>query len=123
MKKSPEANEVITSYKRNQYPAAIDHMKQLGIMNKRLAETMYLREEIGRLRREAFERTEAIRIETAAFEREREKFRENFESKISELQKNIEEQRKFNEEMNKVLEDFQKFRDEINKKKSKCTIA
>ncbi|GBC34081.2 guanylate-binding protein [Rhizophagus irregularis DAOM 181602=DAOM 197198] len=108
MKKSLKANKVITSYKRNQYPAAIDHMKQLGIMNKRLAEAMYLREETDRLRREAFERTEAIRIETAAFEREREKFRENFESKISELQKNIEEQRKCNGEMNKVLEDFQK---------------
>ncbi|PKK71109.1 GBP-domain-containing protein [Rhizophagus irregularis] len=49
MKKSPEANEVITSYKQNQYPAAIDHMKQLGIMNKRLAEAMYLRKETDRL--------------------------------------------------------------------------
>ncbi|RGB27241.1 hypothetical protein C1646_769375 [Rhizophagus diaphanus] len=53
MKKSPEADKVITSYKTNQCSAAIDYMARFGRINKELANTMNTREEAYRKQLEA----------------------------------------------------------------------
>ncbi|CAB5215378.1 unnamed protein product [Rhizophagus irregularis] len=123
MKKSPEANKVITSYKQNQYSIAVDHMTQLGKMNERLAEELHTREEADRLRQEALVLEETIRIRTEAFERDREKFKESVEIKMSELLKNIEQQKNLNEEMKQrfieerdsIVREFDLTCDEIRK--------
>ncbi|PKY38019.1 hypothetical protein RhiirA4_501365 [Rhizophagus irregularis] len=138
MKKSPEANKVITSYKQNQYSTAVDHMTQLGKMNERLAEELHTREEADRLRQEALVLEETIRISTEAFERDREKFKESVEIKMSELLKNIEQQKNLNEEMKQrfieerdsIVREFDLTCDEIRKdikisrdeKNHKCII-
>ncbi|CAB5373518.1 unnamed protein product [Rhizophagus irregularis] len=123
MKKSPEANKVITSYKQNQYSTAVDHMTQLGKMNERLAEELHTREEADRLRQEALVLEETIRIRTEAFERDREKFKESVEIKMLELLKNIEQQKNLNEEMKQrfieerdsIVREFDLTCDEIRK--------
>lgn len=139
MKKSPEANKVITSYKQNQYSAAIDHMTQLGKMNERLAEELHAKEEADRLLQDELVLEETIRIRIEAFERNHEKFKESAEIKMSELLKNIEQQKKLYEEMKQrfieerdsIIREFDLMCDEIRKdiktsrdeKNNKCILS
>lgn len=97
MKKSPEATKIFASYKKNQYPLAINHIPQLAATLA--AETMYAKEEIDRLRLEAEAREEILRLEIEALKREREEYEINANKKILELQTNIEQQKKSQEEM------------------------
>ncbi|GES81402.1 guanylate-binding protein [Rhizophagus clarus] len=99
MMKSPEAARVISSYMKNQYFEAIDYMKQLGRMNAKLAEAIHAREEAERLRIEASAREGELRKEFEAQRRERKENEDNFRHKITELQTNVEQQKKLQEEM------------------------
>ncbi|GBB86955.1 hypothetical protein RclHR1_01340022 [Rhizophagus clarus] len=97
MKKSPEATEIIVSYKQHQYLHAIDHVTQLGATLT--AETMYVKEEADRLLLEAEARVDKLRSEINALTRERKEYEKNANKKILELQTNIEQQKKSQEEM------------------------
>jgi hypothetical protein len=99
MKKSPEATKIISSYKKNQYLFAIDHITHLGRMNAELAKTMHAREEAERLRLEALAREDVLLLKIEALKREREEYEKNANNKILELQTNIEQQKKSQEEM------------------------
>ncbi|RGB27243.1 guanylate-binding protein [Rhizophagus diaphanus] len=110
-KKSPEATKVISSYKKNQYLFAIDHITQLGRINAELAKAMHAREEAERLRLEALAREEVLLLEIEALKREKEEYEKNINNKILELQTNIEQQnksqgemkRRFIEEQNSII--------------------
>ncbi|PKY54489.1 GBP-domain-containing protein [Rhizophagus irregularis] len=97
MKKSPEATKIFASYKKNQYPLAINHVTQVGATST--AETMYAKEEADRLRLETEAREEILRLEIEALKRERDAYETNANKKILELQTNIEQQKKSQEEM------------------------
>ncbi|RIA95360.1 hypothetical protein C1645_488735 [Glomus cerebriforme] len=99
IKKSPEAIKIIVSYKNNQYLSAINHIKQLGIMNAELAKIMRDEEEANRLKLEALAREEQLRLQIEALKRERQEYVNNAKNKILELQTNIEQQKKSQEEM------------------------
>ncbi|PKY13077.1 GBP-domain-containing protein [Rhizophagus irregularis] len=101
MKESPEADKIITSYKTNQYSAAIDYMARLGRINKELAKTMYTREVAHRKQLEASAREEALRIEIELWSREREEYEKNIEIKTLELQANIRQQKQLHHEEEK----------------------
>ncbi|PKY13072.1 hypothetical protein RhiirB3_424812 [Rhizophagus irregularis] len=110
-KKSPEATKVISSYKKNQYLFAINHITQLGRINAELAKVMHAREEAERLRLEALAREEVLLLEIEALKREKEEYEKNINNKILELQTNIEQQnkpqgemkRQFIEEQNSII--------------------
>ena len=145
MKKSPEADKVIISYKQDQYPAAIDYMARLGRMNTKLEEAMRERDKAERLRLEASVRDEKLRIEIDALKRGRMEYEKNINIKMSELQKNIEKLKKPNdeikrrfteeekniikdlnlkfEELHKKIEEIEPFIKGENRKKSKCVIS
>src|SRR5687767_8975450 len=99
MKKSPEAAQVIISYKKDQYQNAINQMERLGRIQAELAETMHAKEECERLKLEIMEREEKFRVEIEALKRERESYQHHVENKMSELMANIERQKKAQKEM------------------------
>ncbi|CAB4495884.1 hypothetical protein RhiirA1_400802 [Rhizophagus irregularis] len=97
MKKSPEVTKIFASYKKNQYPLAINHVIQVGATS--MAETMYAKEEADRLRLETEAREEILHLEIEALKRECDAYETNANKKILELQTNIEQQKKSQEEM------------------------
>ena len=114
MMASPEASKVIASYIKNQYPAAIDYMTQLGRMSAELARAM---QEAEKCRLEWLAREEKFRREIETQRRERQENERNFLTKLSELQANIERQQKSNEEMKRRLIEDRERAEEIHNQK------
>lgn len=102
MKESPEANEVIISYKENQYPVAIDYITRSGIINEVLAKAMYTMEEAHKKHLKTSARD---RVEHEMWTREREERKRNFKIKMLELKTNIRQQKKPNQEMKGLNKD------------------
>ena len=99
MKISPEALDVMASYRETQFSFAISYLEQYGKIKRELAELTNEKDQILRRQLEALSREEKLRDELKALKSEHDIYQKNVEIKFQELENNIEQQKRSTDEM------------------------